>query len=100
MSDNESPLPLTTAERVFVTAFGVVFVLAAGNWYLEWKLVSPHDGRVFGAAMMAGLVITRYALHRHGSPVAFTLHQNLRYLLAGALAATSFVAATFLTPLL
>jgi hypothetical protein len=100
VSDDDPALPMTIAERLVVTAFGLVFIIVAANWYLEWKLFSPHDGRMFGTAMIAALVVTSYAKHRQASPVAFTLRQNLRYFLAGALGATLFVAATFLTPLL
>lgn len=83
-----------------MTGFGLVFVVVAANWYLEWELFSPHDGRVFGAAMIAILVVTRYAQHRYASSVAFTMGQNLRYLLAGALGAALFVGFSFVTPLL
>jgi hypothetical protein len=100
VSDDDTPLPLTTAEQVSITAFGVVLVVVAANWYLEWNLFAPHDGRAFGATMMAGLAMMRYAQDRYASPVAFTVRLNLRYLLFGALAAALFIVMTFLTPLL
>jgi hypothetical protein len=100
VSDDDSPLPLTSAEEVFKAAFGVVFVGAMGNWLFDLHLFKPHDGRVAGATMFAGLIFMRYAQARYASPVAFTARQNGRYLLLGALAAAWFVIATMLTPLL